>query len=65
MYERYTKEVSTKAVVNANSAMPINMKRTILSQEILRIITHCSRELTEGARNEHINEGEKNAIFRV
>ena len=56
MYEHYTKEVRTKAVINAQSAMPNNMKRTILSQEILRIITHCCRDLPESTRNGHINE---------
>ena len=29
MYEHYTQEVGTKAVINAKSALPIESKRTI------------------------------------
>lgn len=36
--------------------MSDNTKRTILSQEILRIITHCSRNLPDEIRINHINE---------
>ena len=56
VYEHYNKEVSTKAVINAKSAMSNNNKRTILSQELLRIMTHCSRNLPDEIRIKHINE---------
>jgi len=56
VYEHYSKEVSSKAVINAKSAMSENTKRTILSQEMLRIMTHCSRNLPDKIRNSHINE---------
>lgn len=56
VYEHYSKEVSTKAVINAKSAMSDNNKRTILSQEVLRITTHCSRNLPEEVRTNHIND---------
>ena len=56
MYEHYKKEVSSKAMVLANSAIPMKQKRTIITQEILRIMTHCSRSLVKEVTNSHINE---------
>ena len=40
MYEHYEKEMVTKAVMNANSAVPQQTKRTVLTQELLRIFVH-------------------------
>ena len=45
MHEYYMKSVSSKAVINARSAVPFSMKRTVLTQEALRILLNCSREL--------------------
>ena len=45
MHEYYTKYVASKAVLNARSAVPYNMKRTVLTQEALRVLLNCSREL--------------------
>ena len=55
MYEYYTKDVSSKHVVNARSALPWNSKRTILTQETLRIMLNCNRELPRGEVNKHLN----------
>ena len=55
MYEYYTKDVSSKHVVNARSALPWNSKRTILTQETLRIMLNCSRELPQSIVNKHLN----------
>ena len=38
MHEYYYKEVATRAVVDASSAMPWSMKRTILTQEVVRMV---------------------------
>ena len=41
MHEFYRKDVSSKAVVDARSALPWNIKRTVLTQEVLRIMLNC------------------------
>ena len=35
--EFYSKDVASKCVINARSALPWSFKRTVLAQEILRI----------------------------
>ena len=42
MHEFYSKEVSSKNVINAKSAIPWSTKRTVLTQEILRVLLNCS-----------------------
>ena len=42
MHEFYMKEVSSKFVMNASSAMPWKNKITILTQQCLRILLNCS-----------------------
>ena len=48
--------MTTKAVIHAKSAIPTQTKRTVLSQEMLRILLHCSRYLTWDVVREHINK---------
>ena len=45
MHEYYMKDVTSKTVLNASSAVPYSIKRTVLKQEALRILLNCSREL--------------------
>ena len=45
LHEFYFKDVASKCVINARSALPWSCKRTILTQEVLRILLNCSREL--------------------
>ena len=45
MHEFYSKEVSSKNVINAKSAIPWSTKRTVLTQEILRVLLNCSKRL--------------------
>ena len=45
LHEFYSKDVSSKAVIHAKSAMPTSNKRTALTQEILRILLRCSPSL--------------------
>ena len=45
LYEFYTKEVSSKAVINARSALSEKMKRTVLTQEVLSVLMNTSLPL--------------------
>ena len=55
MYEHYEKEMSTKAVIHAKSALSMQTKRTVLTQEVMRILLHCSKYLEWGNVCMHIN----------
>ena len=55
LHEFYSKDVASKCVINARSALPWNSKRTILAQEVLRILLNCSRELPWGTMISHVN----------
>ena len=54
VHEYYSKPVASKAVVNSESAMPLKDRRTVLTQEILRIILRCSPLLPWERVKEHI-----------
>ena len=55
VHEYYSKPVASKAVVNSESAMPLKDRRTVLTQEILRIILRCSPLLPWETVKEHID----------
>ena len=55
LHEFYSKDVASKWAINARSALPWNSKRTILTQEVLRILLNCSRELPWAAIISHVN----------
>ena len=42
MYEFYAKEIASKAIINARSAISASVKRTVLTQEVLRVLLNCS-----------------------
>ena len=54
MYEFYSKEVSSKSVIDARSALPWSTKRTILTQEVLRILLNCSTDLDKQRIVHHV-----------
>ena len=56
IYEHYRKEVSTKYTVHSRSAIGMKQKRSILTQELLTIMTNCSPLLDEETKKEHINK---------
>ena len=56
IYEHYEKEIASKMVIHAESAIPTRSKITILTQEMLKILTHCSPFLPWERRCEHINK---------
>ena len=45
IHEFYTKDVSSKSVINANSAFSWRQKRTVLTQELLRVLLNCSPDI--------------------
>ena len=55
LHEFYSKDVASKCVINARSALPWNSKRTIRTQEVLRILLNCSRELPWATIISHVN----------
>jgi len=63
MYEHYEKDISSKQVIHAKSAVPTKTKITILTQEMLRILTHCSPHLPWERVCEHINQFMKKLQF--
>ena len=63
VYEHYEKEMSTKAVIHAKSALPMQMKRTVLTQEVLRILLHCSKHVRWETICSHINKFMKKMQF--
>ena len=56
MHEYYAKQVSSKAVISNRSAMPLRDKRTVLTQEILRIILRCSPSLPWERVKDHVDD---------
>eukprot|EP00794_Sanderia_malayensis_P017216 gene17216-18936_t len=42
VHEFYAKAVSSKAMINAESTLPMRQKRTILTQEVPRVLLNCS-----------------------
>ena len=55
LHEFYYKDVASRSVINARSALPWSCKRTILTQEVLRILLNCSRELPWEVVVAHVN----------
>ena len=56
LHEFYYKDVASKTVVNSRSAIHEKAKRTILTQEVIRIMRNCSRLLPWKEVCGHIDE---------
>ena len=54
LHQFYMKEVSSKAVIHRNAALSIKNKRTILTQECIRVIRNCHNLIGEQKRAEHL-----------
>ena len=63
LYEHYEKEMTTKAVIHAKSALSMQTKRTVLTQEVLRILLHCSEYIQWENVCAHINAFMKKMQF--
>ena len=55
LHEHYEKPMATKMLIHAKSAVPMRVKRTVLTQEMLRILLHCSRYDTWDNVRGHLN----------
>ena len=55
-YEHFEKATKHPNVILSDSALSMNMKRTILTQECLRILRNTKIELGEDIRNGHLNK---------
>ena len=56
MHEHYMKPMSSKALLNSQSAMAWSTKRTVLTQDALRIVLNCSRDLQWEVVAAHLSE---------
>ena len=54
VYEHYMKSVSSKYLIHARSAVPEKMKRTVNTQEALRILLNCSKRLPRDIVLKHL-----------
>ena len=45
MYEFYNKEMASKAAINTRSALSWSTKKTVLTQEVIRVLLNCSKLL--------------------
>ena len=64
MYELYSKEMVSKPVINARSALSWSTKRTVLTHEVLRVLLNC-RKLLPWERWERVVENVKEMVLRM
>ena len=55
MHEFYIKNVSSKLVVHKESALSMGTKRTILTQQCLRVLLNCSPDLDKDVTEKHLS----------
>ena len=55
-YEHYRKSMASRMTVHARSAIPENQKRNIITQEVIRILKNCSRELPWEIKVKHLEQ---------
>ena len=63
LHEFYSKDVASKAVINSRSAVPEKMKRTVLTQEVIRVLRNCSTLLPWRDICKHVEEYSKRMQF--
>ena len=56
VHEFYSKEISSKSVIHPRSAIPYKTKRTIMTQEVLRVLLNCSSLLAWEQTVRHLND---------
>ncbi|CAH3180159.1 unnamed protein product, partial [Porites lobata] len=54
-HEFYAKEVSSKMMLSSRSALPMKVKRTVLTQEVLRVLLSCNPEIPWKRTVGHVN----------
>ena len=55
LHEFYMKEVSSKSVISREAALAMSIKRTILTQECLRVILNCHELVGWERVTEHLD----------
>ena len=55
MHEYYSKDVSSKLLIHRDAALSLNVKRTVLTQQCLRIMLNCSPLLSQEKIAEHLS----------
>ena len=66
VYEFYAKDIASKALINARSAMSVSVKRTVLSQAVLLVLLNCSPLLLLGkCSGKRRGDGTENAVLGV
>ena len=56
LHEYYAKDVSSNAVVYAVSALSWRMKRSVLTQEVLRVLLNCSEHVPWAVKASHASK---------
>ena len=56
MYEYYEKEISSKWMIHAEAALAMQTKRTIITQQLLRVLLNCSQDLPWEHKAEKANQ---------
>ena len=55
LQEFYAKEVSSKMMLSSRLALPMNVKRTVLTQEVLRVLLNCIPSIPWERTVGHVN----------
>ena len=55
LHEFYEKEVSSKMRLSSRSALPMKVKRTVITQEVLRVLLNCNPEIPWERTVGHVN----------
>ena len=55
LHEFYMKKVSSRAVIHRKAALSMKSKRTILTQECIRVIRNCHELIGEHRKAEHLS----------
>ena len=53
MHEHYMKKMPSRLVIHRQSAISLKSKRTIITQQCLRVMLNCSELLDDEVRNRH------------
>ena len=63
LHEFYVKEVSSKMMLSSRSALPIKVKRTLLTQEVLRVLLNCNPEIPWERTVGHVNNMMRRMLY--
>ena len=55
LHEFYAKAVSSKIMLSSRSALPMKLKRTVLTQEVLKVLLNCNPKIRWERTVGHVN----------